>query len=72
MNTQNNRKRYVKVLCLETGTEYYFQAKDGLDAIKKMLYTLNMSREDTRADIQLCNGRTWALTHTKNTYVAIQ
>lgn len=61
----------VKVLCLETGKEFLFKATSGYDAIKKMQYTLNLSYEDPNADIQLCNGRTWALTHNGNTYAAI-
>lgn len=60
-----------KVLCLDNGTEYLFDAASGYDAIQKMLYTLNLSCRDDKASIELCNGRTWSLTHDGKTYACI-
>lgn len=57
-----------KVLCLDDGKEYYFNAITGYDAIQKMLYTLNVSHKDESAEIELCNGRTWSLIHNGKTY----
>ena len=57
-----------KVLCLDNGVEYFFTAISGYDAIQKMLYTLNLSHEDKNAKIELCNNRTWSLTHNNKTY----
>lgn len=58
----------VKVLCLDDGKKYYFDAFSGFEAINKMLYTLNLSYKDSNAKIELCNGRTWSLTHNGKTY----
>lgn len=60
-----------KVLCLENGNEYYFDTNNGYDAIKKMMYTLNISHEDKDAKIELCNNRTWSLTHNGKTYATL-
>ena len=60
-----------KVLCLENGNEYYFDANNGYDAIQKMMYTLNISHEDKDANIELCNNRTWNLTHNGKTYATL-
>jgi len=57
-----------RVLCLDDGTEHYFIAENAHDAIKKMLYTLNLQHEDKNAKIELCNGRTWGLVHNGKTY----
>lgn len=60
-----------RVLCLEDGKEYFFQAISGYDAIKKMLYTLNISHEDSNARLELYNHRTWSLTHNGKTYACV-
>ena len=60
-----------KVLCLEDGTEYFFNAISGYDAIQKMLYTLDIAHKDHRAEIELCNGRTWNLKHGGKTYACL-
>jgi hypothetical protein len=57
-----------KVLCLEDGMEYLFDATSGYDAIQKMLYTLDIAHKDCKAKIQLCNSRTWSLEHNGKTY----
>lgn len=57
-----------KVLCLEDRKEYYFDAISGYDAIQRMLYTLNIAHEDRNAKTDLCNNRTWCLTHAGKTY----
>lgn len=60
-----------KVFCLDNGTEYFFISTSGYDAIKKMLYTLNIYHKDDSAEIVLCNKRTWSLTHNGKTYACI-
>ena len=61
----------VRVLCLEDQKEYFFHSTGGYDAIQKMLYNLNKSHKDPNASIELCNGRTWTLTHTGRTYATL-
>ena len=58
----------MKVYGLDNGTEYIFSSNNGFDAIQKMLYTLNLRYEDKGATVELCNGRTWCLTHNGMTY----
>jgi hypothetical protein len=60
-----------KVLCLEDGLEYFFNAISGYDAIQKMLYTLDIVNKDYSAEIELCNGRTWSLRHSGKTYACV-
>lgn len=60
-----------KVLCLEDGSEYFFNAISSYDAIQKMLYTLDIAHKDHGAEIELCNSRTWSLRHSGKTYACI-
>ena len=61
----------IKVLCLDNGMEFFFNANNGYDAIQKMLYTLNLKCKDDNAKIELCNSRTWSLEHKGNTYACV-
>ena len=61
----------LKVLCLDDNVEYFFNTTSAYDALQKMLYTLNLKHEDKNAKIDLCNGRTWCLTHNGKTYGCI-
>ena len=61
-----------RVLCLDDGTEYLFKAKNGYAAILNMLYTLNLSHRDNEAVVELCNDRTWCLTHNGKTYACLK
>lgn len=61
-----------KVLCLDNGMEYRFTADSGHEAIQKMLYTLNLSHQDDDATIELCNDRTWCLTHNGKAYACLK
>ena len=58
----------VAVTCLDDGNKYLFDAKNGEEAINKMLHTLNFWSRDEDAKIELCNNRTWCLTHNGKTY----
>lgn len=59
----------IKVLCLDTGKELAFFAKTGIEAMQKALYTLNVTRLDNSAKIELFGGgRTLAFTHNGKTY----
>lgn len=60
-----------RVFCLDDGIEYFFVAISGYDAIQKMLYVLNISHKDNNAELELCNGRTWSLTHYGKTYACM-
>lgn len=57
-----------KVLCLDTGTEMYFSAKTGYEAMQKLIYTLNLSHKDINAKIEICNNRTLSVLHNGKTY----
>ncbi len=56
------------VTCLDDGNRFFFEASSGLEAMHKMLYTLNLVHKDERAILDLCNNRTWCLTHNGKTY----
>lgn len=60
------------VKCLDNGKTYMFDASSGLEAIHKMLYTLNLSCKDDKATIDLCNNRTWELVHNGKTYACLK
>jgi hypothetical protein len=60
-----------KVFCLDDGTEYFFTAISSYNAMQMMLYTLNLKHEDKNAKIELCNGRTWSLTHDGKSYACV-
>lgn len=57
-----------KVVCIDNGKEYFFQAENGYDAMKKMVYFLNLGCRDKNAKIKKHNDRTWELTHNGKTY----
>ena len=57
-----------KVICLDDGKEFFFVAKNGYEAISKMLYTLNLSHEDKKAKIELYNNRVWSFVHNGKIY----
>lgn len=59
------------VKCLDTDTTYTFEASSGLEAIHKMLYTLNLSCKDDNAMI-LCHEYTWELQHNGKTYACLK
>lgn len=61
-----------KVICMEDKTEFYFDTNNGYDAMRKMLYTLNLSFFDKSAKIQLFNNRTYALEHNGKTYACLK
>lgn len=61
-----------EVKCLDNGKTYMFDASSGLEAIHKMLYTLNLSCKDDKATIDLCNNRTWELKHNGKTYACLK
>ena len=62
----------VRVLCLDDDKEYFVSAFNGHEAMKKMLYTLNLSHKDENAKIELCNNRTWSLVHNGKTYACLK
>lgn len=62
----------IRVLCLDDQKEYFVDAFNGREAMNKMLYTLDLSHKDSNAKIELCNGRTWSLTHNGKTYACLK
>lgn len=61
----------IKVVCLEDNAEYYFTASTSYEAMKKMHYTLDISKPDKNANIELHNGRTLAMEHNGKTYACL-
>lgn len=61
-----------EVVCLDDGTKYLFNVSNGEEAINKMLYGLNLYWKDADAKIELCNNRTWCLTHKGKTYSCLK
>lgn len=45
------KERLFKVLCLDTGKEFWFVAKSALGALEKMVYTANSKNRDVNAKI---------------------
>lgn len=60
-----------RVFCLEEEKNYYFDADSPYEAIMKMKRYLDISHRDNKYTIELCNGRTLALTHSGKTYGVI-
>ena len=44
-------ERLFKVLCLDTGKEFWFVATNALDALEKMVYTATLKNRDLNATI---------------------
>lgn len=59
------------IICLDDGRTYTFSTDNSYQAIKSMLYTLNLEHEDKHAKINLHNGRTWSLVHNGKTYSCV-
>lgn len=62
----------IRVLCLDDQKEYFVDAFNGREAMNKMLYALNLYHKDSNAKIELCNGRTWSLTHNGKIYACLK
>lgn len=59
----------IKVTCLDDGIEYWFTAKTPLEAMQKMLYTLNLSAFDRNATINKTeSGMHLYIDHNDKTY----
>lgn len=60
------------VFCLDTAGHFYFDAKSPFDALYKMLYTLNLQKEDRTAIIKASKtGKTLNFVHHGQTYSVI-
>ncbi len=45
--------RLLYVTCLETGEKYGYVASTPYDALKKHIYTMNLSHQDNAAEIKI-------------------
>ena len=59
----------IDVLCLDDSKTLSFFAKTPYEAMEKLIYTLNLSRLDKNAKIELLGGgRTLSVVHHGKTY----
>lgn len=67
-NEKTKRKCY-RVFCLDTNWNLYFVSRTAYEAMKSLLYYLNLSVLDKDARIELAGGgRTLTVTHNHLTY----
>lgn len=59
----------LRVMCLENGKEFYFDAKTPYEAMQKMKYTLDLEKEDKSCVINKTeSGLHLWMEHTGKTY----
>lgn len=61
----------IKILCLDDNSEYCFTANTPYEAMEKMRYTLDITRVDKNANINLYNTRTLAMEHNEKIYACL-
>ena len=59
------------VINLDTGAEYIFTAKTAYEAIRKMIYTLNISGKCDAVINKTESGKTLYIEHKGNTYSTV-
>ena len=57
-----------KVYCLDDGREYYFDTNSALEAMKKIIYTLNLPKFDVEVQVINIGDRILTITHNDKTY----
>lgn len=60
-----------RVVCLDTGETLWFQARTAYEAMRKLLYTLNLKHQDDNASVNMTgscqhlfmihNGKYWTV-----------
>lgn len=63
--------KLIGVHCLDDGKVYYFNAKNGFDAMEKMKEYLNLSHLDKFARIDLHFNRTLEMDHNGKVYACL-
>ena len=59
------------VINLDTGAEYIFTAKTAYEAMRKMIYTLNISGKCDAVINKTARGKTLYIEHKGNTYSTV-
>lgn len=65
-------KRCYDILCLDTHTWMTFVSTTAYEAMKSLIYYLNLSHNDAAAEIMLLGGgRTLSVVHSGRTYACM-
>ena len=69
---EKTKKKCYRVFCLETHRNLYFVSRTALEAMKALIYYLNLSVLDRGARVDLAGGgRTLTVVHNNLTYSCI-
>ena len=69
---EKTKKKCYRIFCLETHRNLYFVSRTALEAMKALIYYLNLSALDKDAHVELAGGgRTLTVVHNRLTYSCV-